>query len=80
MATSFHQVDACEKDSRSGHDSESTYVEYGIGEQGYTFLKFEPLVLHVMCRTMESAQAMVSRSLVRTNNHKVPGKDGKPGS
>ncbi len=37
--------------------------EQGV-EDGYTFLKFEPFVLHVMCRGLEHAQAMVVPPLV----------------
>ena len=32
----------------------------GSGERSYAYFKFEPFVLHVVCRTLEDAQVMVS--------------------
>jgi tRNA(Phe) wybutosine-synthesizing methylase Tyw3 len=31
----------------------------GSGGKGYAYFKFEPFVLHVMCRTLDDARTMV---------------------
>ncbi|MCG8626117.1 MAG: tRNA wybutosine-synthesizing 3 family protein, partial [Proteobacteria bacterium] len=31
----------------------------GSGGRGYAYFKFEPFVIHVMCRTLEDARTMV---------------------
>ena len=39
---------------------QTALVNLSPDDEGYVWFKFEPFVLHLMCRTLEDAQHMVS--------------------
>ena len=62
---------------RCSYASAVTYIDFffrqesslssavGSGGRGYAYFKFEPFVLHAICRTLEDAQAMVRVDLIQ---------------